>query len=155
MGRVFDLLIVDDDPAQLQLAQSLLAELGLPHRCHHASDGPKAIDFLQRKHPFEEAPRPHLILMDLNMPGMDGCEVLRRVKSDAQLCAIPVIMFSSSQALQDVNAAYCGRANAYICKPTELEANLTLFRDIVRFWAEVAVLPGDTAAFARTVGGAK
>ena len=141
MGRVFDLLIVDDDPGQLRLMQILLGELGLGHRCYYTSNGPKALDFLHRRAPLEEAPRPHLILLDLNMPGMNGCEVLRQIKSDPELCAIPVIILSSSQAESDVDACYREHANAYIHKPADLASNLGLLREIDRFWAECALVP--------------
>lgn len=141
MGRVFDLLIVDDDPVQLQLVQDLVRELGLLHRCHCVSDGGKALDLLRRRPPFEKAPRPDLILLDLNMPGMHGSEVLHRIKSDLELGSIPVIMLSSSEALQDVDACYREHANAYIQKPTDLESNLALLREIDRFWAELATVP--------------
>jgi CheY-like chemotaxis protein len=142
MGRLLDLLIVDDDPAQLQVVQALLWELGLPHRCHYARSGDKALDFLNRRPPFEEVPRPNLILLDVNMPGMNGCEVLHQVKSDPQLRLIPVIMLSSSEALRDVNACYKEHANAYVNKPRDLDSALELLRDIDHFWADTVVLPG-------------
>lgn len=141
MGRVFDLLIVDDDPGQVHLIQALMRELGLRHRCYGAQGGNAALDFLRRKPPFEEAPRPDLIFLDLNMPGMGGCEVLHQIKSDPDLSSIPVIMLSSSEALQDVDACYREHANAYIRKPLDLESNLTLVREINRFWAELATVP--------------
>ena len=141
MGRTFDLLIVDDDPAQLQIIRTLLRELGLEHRCQYAASGREALDFLDHKPPFEKAIRPNLILLDLNMPGMSGCEVLRQIKSDPELRVIPVVMLSSSQAIQDIDACYREHANAYIRKPTDLESNLKLLRNIDRFWAELVVLP--------------
>jgi CheY-like chemotaxis protein len=141
MARIFDLLIVDDDPAQLKILCTLLRELNLEHRCHYASSGQQALDFLKHKAPFQGAVRPNLILLDLNMPGMDGCEVLRQIKSDPELRTIPVVMLSSSQAIQDVDACYREHANAYVRKPTDLESNLKLLRDIDRFWAELVVLP--------------
>lgn len=140
MGRAVDLLIVDDDATQLQLVEAMLRELGLQHRCHYAPNGFKALDFLHRLHPFEKAPRPQLILLDLNMPGMNGCEVLQQLKSDPALLSIPVIMFSSSQAEKDVSACYQGHGNAYIRKPADYEETLTIFRDLDRFWAQSAML---------------
>jgi two-component system response regulator len=141
MGRALDLLIVDDDVDQLKLVQTLITELGLQHRCHYAVSGREALDFLNCKSPFEEAPRPDLILLDLNMPGMNGCEVLRQVKSDVKLRSIPVIMLSSSKVLQDVNACYKEHANAFVSKPGDLESTLKLLRNIHRFWSEIALLP--------------
>jgi two-component system, chemotaxis family, response regulator Rcp1 len=141
MGRVLDLLIVDDDPGQLRLVEALLADLKLLHHCYYAPNGPKALDFLNRRRPFEDVPRPNLILLDVNMPGMNGCEVLHHVKSDPDLRSIPVIMLSSSQALKDVNACYSEHANAYISKPEDLESTLDVLRDIDRFWGDTALLP--------------
>jgi CheY-like chemotaxis protein len=140
MGRAVDLLIVDDDRGQLQLVEAMIRELGLQHRCHYTSNGFETLDFLHRVHPFEKAPRPQLILMDLNMPGMDGCEVLQQLKSDPALLSIPVIMFSSSQAEKDVSACYREHGNAYVRKPADFEETLTLFRDIDRFWAQSVTL---------------
>lgn len=141
MGRVFDLLVVDDDPGQLKLVRTLIADLGLLHRCHHASGGHEALDFLRRQSQFVNAPRPNLILLDLNLPGMDGCEVLRHIKSDPELRSIPVVMLSSSLAWKDVISCYQEHANAYIKKPMDLESNRNLLRDLDRFWAECAVMP--------------
>ncbi len=141
MGRVFDLLIVDDDPSQLKLVRTLIAELGLQHRCHYVLGGPDALNFLHRNPPFEAAPRPDLMLLDLNMPGLNGCEVLHHIKSDVNLRSIPVVMLSNSLALKDVISCYEEHANAYIRKPADLESNRKLLRDIDRFWAGCALTP--------------
>lgn len=141
MGSVLNLLIVDDEPGQLKLIQALFGELGLRHRCHYATGGCMALDFLHRRAPFENTPRPNLILLDLNMPDMDGCQVLHHVKSDPDLRSIPVVMLSSSQALKDVAACYQEHANAYIKKPTDLESNKNLLRQIDQFWSECVVMP--------------
>ncbi|HEX4772864.1 MAG TPA: response regulator [Bryobacteraceae bacterium] len=141
MGRVFDLLIVDDDPGQLRILESSLRELGLLHKCHHCDSGQKALDFLHRRAPFEGTPRPHLILLDFNMPDMDGCEVLRQVKSDPGLRSIPVVMMSSSRALRDINACYTEYANAYVSKPPDLEGNLDLLRHLDQFWSHCELVP--------------
>jgi chemotaxis family two-component system response regulator Rcp1 len=141
MSRVFDLLIVDDDPGQFRLMKSSLGELGLKHRCHYACSGYEAIAFLKHWTPFEDAPRPDLILLDLNMPGMDGCEVVRRIKTDPLLGSIPVLVLSSSEAAQDVEACYGAHANVYIQKPADLPHHVDMVRRIHRFWAESAVVP--------------
>jgi|SRR5947209_9378973 len=141
MARIFDLLIIDDDVSQVSLVKSLLRELGLPHRCHHCPTGPETLNFLHRRAPFQRAPRPDLILLDVNMPGMDGCEILRRVKSDPELRSIPVVMLSSSRALKDVDACYSAHANAYIKKPTDLEGNLAFLRRLDQFWSHCELAP--------------
>jgi CheY-like chemotaxis protein len=143
MDRVLDLLIIDDDPSQAALMKAVVRELGLPHHCHYAFNGSVALDFLRRIPPFERAPRPDLILLDLNMPGMNGREVLHIVKSDPALHSIPVIMLSSSHAIQEVAACYGEHANAYIQKPLDLEGNLSVVRHLDRFWSGLALLPDD------------
>ena len=140
MGRALDLLIVDDDPSQVQLMRTIVQELGLPHRCHSAPNGFIALDFLNRRAPFENAPRPHLILLDLNMPGMNGREVLRSIKGDARFRSIPTIMLSNSDAANDIEACYGQRANAYIQKPADLEGNLRVVLGLDRFWSGTARL---------------
>jgi CheY-like chemotaxis protein len=141
MSRVFDLLVVDDDPGQLRLVESSFGELGLRHRCHYAASGSEALSFLKRSAPFENVPRPDLILLDLNMPGMDGCEVLRRIKSDPLVRTIPVLVLSSSDAAKDIEACYGAHANSYIQKPADLSGHVDLMRRIHRFWAESAIVP--------------
>jgi|tagenome__1003787_1003787.scaffolds.fasta_scaffold20348797_1 CheY-like chemotaxis protein len=142
MTRTFDLLAVDDDAAQVLLLGVLLQEMDLSHRYHHCSSGAEALDFLHRRPPFENAPRPHLILLDLNMPGMSGCEVLRHVKSDPELRSIPVVMLSTSRSLDDVQACYTSHANAYIRKPTDLAGNLAMLRHLDQFWTDCEFVPG-------------
>ncbi len=137
MSDALDFLIVDDDLSQLYLMESLLRDLGLQHKCHYASNGEQALDLLHRTHPFENAPRPSLILLDLNMPGMSGREVLERIKSDPQLRSIPTIVLSSSLAPKDVNACYQQHANAYIHKPMDIDETLQLLSGIDRFWCHV------------------
>lgn len=139
MGSSLDFLIVDDDVSQLYLVRALLADLGLSHRCHYASSGKVALDFLKRRAPFEQAPRPHLILLDLNMPGMNGCDVLRQIKTDVEFRSIPIIILSSSRSLADINACYEGHANAYLHKPFDLEGTRRILQDIDRFWSQVEV----------------
>ena len=140
-GKVRDLLVIDDDIGQVQLLRLLLTELGLPHRCHAVHDGRKALDFLHHQGSFGDAPRPDLILLDLNMPGMAGCEVLSRIKHDPELRNIPVIILSQSRDRADVIACYGERANAYIAKPADLDSNLELVQELERFWLQTASLP--------------
>lgn len=142
MGRSFDLLIVDDDVSQGSLVRTLLQEMGLSHRCHHCSSGSEALDFLDRRAPFQNAPRPHLILLDVNLPGMDGCEVLERIKSNPQLRSIPVVMLSTSRSLRDIDACYNAHANAYIRKPTDLAGNVAVLRHLDQFWNDCELVAG-------------
>lgn len=139
MHRVLSFLIVDDDNSQLHLMRAILVELQMPHECHYVSNGQDALDFLHRKPPYEQARRPDLILLDLNMPGMSGFEVLRSIKTDDRLRNIPTIILSGSQASKDVNTCYGEYANAYIHKPTDLLDSIKVLEQIDRFWSHVAV----------------
>jgi CheY-like chemotaxis protein len=135
-----NLLIVDDDVNQAKLFGLLLADLGHAHVCHHASSGAAALAFLRRKSPHENAPRPDLIILDVNMPGEDGCETLQTIKSDPELRCIPVIMFTSSPHDADVVRCYTQFANAYVQKPVDLDATLSVVRQIESFWFHTARL---------------
>jgi chemotaxis family two-component system response regulator Rcp1 len=140
MGRTCNLLIVDDDFGQAVLVEALLKTLELPHRCHHVTNGALALRFLQKQAPYEGAPRPELILLDLNMPGKNGYEVLREIKSDPNLRSIPVIMLSSSPRSEDVAACYQERANAYIRKADDLGQALQVISSIDTFWLQTVEL---------------
>lgn len=134
-GLIF--LVVDDNIDQFHLLRVLLKELKLPHVCHYARDGVQALDFLNRRFPFEDAPRPDLVLLDLNMPGMTGCEVLHELKEDPKLRSIPAVIFSSSGALNDINACYREHANAFVQKPMDLDDTIRVLESIDRFWSQV------------------
>jgi CheY-like chemotaxis protein len=139
MCSALDLLVVDDDAGELLVLRTLFDELQLHHRCHCVSGGRIALDFLKRNPPYEDAPRPHLILLDLNMPEMSGCDVLSQIKGDPDLRSIPTIIFSSSRSLQDVSDCYQRFANAYVRKPLDLEGTRAILRDLDRFWSHVLV----------------
>lgn len=135
-----DLLIIDDDANQAKLFAFLLADVGHGHRCHHAISSAAALAFLRRQVPHENAPRPDLIILDLNMPGEDGCDALQIIKTDPELRNIPVIMFSASVDDRDVARCYDQHANAYIVKPVDLDTGLSVVRQIESFWFHTARL---------------
>lgn len=112
-----------------------------PHEMYSVGDGIDALDFLQCRPPYVDAPRPNLILLDINMPRMDGFEFLARVKTDAELCVIPVIVLSASDSPQDIRKAYEGHANCYVQKPRNLERANRVIQAIEAFWMDVAILP--------------
>jgi len=142
-GKRRDLLIVDDDVAQAYLFERLLKELGLATRCHYAAGGTQALDFLRRRHPYEKVPRPELIILDIHMPGTDGCAVLREIKGDPRLRCIPVIMFSL--AAEEFDACYLEQANACIRKPDDFDGTLRVVREIEQFWFHTVQLPASLA----------
>ncbi|MEU4159282.1 response regulator [Actinoplanes sp. NPDC026670] len=143
--RVLDVLIVDDDAADTLMIEEALLDTPQPPAVHHVADGAEAMQYLRRQGVYRSAPRPDLILLDLNMPRMSGHEVLAEVKSDADLKRIPIVVLTTSRAMHDVTASYVNHANAYVTKPMDLDAFETAVRTIRRFYSDVAVLPADSS----------
>lgn len=136
-------LLVEDDPADATLVEDAFAAQRLPSRLHHVSDGVEALAFLRHQEPYADAPRPDLVLLDLNMPRLDGREVLAEVKQDDALKAIPVVVFTTSSLDADVLTSYGAHANAYIPKPIDLDEFERAIAEVRSFYGEVATLPGD------------
>jgi len=136
-----DVLLVEDSSAEARLAREALRETQSPVRLHVASDGCQAMDFLRRKGPYSDAPRPQLVLLDLNLPGKDGREVLKAIKADENLRSIPVVVLTTSQAQSDITRAYELNANCYIQKPLELDRFIEIVKSIHRYWLQMAELP--------------
>ena len=134
-------LLVEDNEADVRLTREALREAGDHVRLSAVGDGDKAIAFLRRDDGFADAPRPDLVLLDLNLPRKSGLEVLDEMRADESLAHIPVIMLTSSAAQSDVEASYARGANAYVVKPLELDAFMDLIGAIRGFWLEVARLP--------------
>ena len=141
--RVIRLLVVEDDPAFLYLVQKAFEqEAGERFRWEvlSAINGQEAVDLLFAEE-NAQIPLPDLILLDWNLPGVDGDEVLRRIKQDAQLCRIPVLVFSASEDVRDVGKAYGGHANGYINKPQGHDVLAQIAEAIGQFWVTIARLP--------------
>ena len=132
------ILLVEDNPGDIRLVREALRRSAIQLRLFIAHDGLEALNLLQRG-----GRKPDVILLDLNLPGLDGRAVLRRVKSTPELSRIPVIVLSSSNAYQDVRNAYDQRANCYVVKPTDFEAFERAIRHLVEFWAGLVHLPGE------------
>lgn len=141
LGRVLNVLMVEDNSADAFLAQEAFKESSHRLKLHVVSDGEKGLNFLKRKPPFEDAPRPDLILLDLNLPRRSGKEVLTDIKADSELCSVPVVVWTTSKAPGDVGDSYSLHANAYMTKPVDLDAFYQLARNLVEFWFEVVTLP--------------
>jgi chemotaxis family two-component system response regulator Rcp1 len=137
-----DVLLVEDSAAEARLAEEALRETSVAVRLHVASDGVQAMDFLRRLGDYHSAPRPHLVLLDLNLPRKDGREVLRDIKADDNLRRIPVVVLTTSQAQSDIHRAYELFANCYIQKPLELDGFIEIIKSIHRYWLRTAELPG-------------
>jgi len=123
------------------LLRNLLQTLDRPHEAYFATDGLDALDFLHCRKPYDDAPRPNLILLDVNMPRMNGHEFLGRIKNDPEFSVIPVIMLSSSTRPEDISRAYQAHANCYVLKPNSLENAEKLIRAIEAFWIDIVILP--------------
>jgi len=121
-GQIVDVLLVEDDPGDaLLVREALTGSAGSMVRCHVAADGDSAVHFLQRQEEFAQAPRPRLILLDLNLGAMHGLEILAKLKADEQLKTIPVVVLSSSRHPADIHHSYANHASAYVVKPVDLD----------------------------------
>lgn len=141
-----DILIVEDNPADVRLMREVLRDLEPPVKLHVAPDGEDALSFLQRKPPFEDAPRPHLIFLDFNLPKSDSRALLRFIKSEPGLKLIPVAVLTTSDAERDVREAYELHANCYLRKPVDLDGFFHTIRSAAHFWLNVANIPVETVA---------
>jgi len=140
-GRAIEILLVEDNPGDVRLTVEGLKESKMRNNLHVARDGVEAMEFLRRTGPYSDAMRPDLILLDLNLPRMDGREVLAEVKSDAKLKTIPVVVLTTSRAEQDVLRSYELQANCYITKPVDLEQFIAVVKSIEDFWFTIVTLP--------------
>jgi len=144
-GSPIDVLLVEDSPGDVRLTQEALRESKRVIRLHVAYDGIEAMAFLRREGSHERAPRPDLILLDPNLPRMDGREVLALIKGSEKLQAIPVIILTTSEAEADITKSYQLQANCFLTKPVQLEAFEGLVRSVNEFWLTRAKLPNQAA----------
>ncbi|MEN3355668.1 MAG: hypothetical protein V7640_3826 [Betaproteobacteria bacterium] len=136
-----DILLVEDNPGDVRLTKEALKEGKVYNNLHWAKDGVEALEFLRREGIHKKAPRPDIILLDLNLPKKDGREVLSVIKSDDQLKNIPVVVLTTSKAEEDVLRSYALHANCYVTKPVDLEKFIVVVQSIDRFWLTVVTLP--------------
>ena len=131
---MFHILVAEDNPADIRLIEEGFRDFSAPHEVHSVRDGASAIQFLSRTGAHANAPRPNLMLLDLNMPGLNGHEVLAWMRSNPSLDAVPVVVLSSSVNQQDVDRAYRLRANSYLRKPPDLEQFFRALDSVRTFW---------------------
>jgi CheY-like chemotaxis protein len=136
-----EVLLVEDSPGDVRLTREALREANAAIHLHVATDGVEAMAFLRREGPQGSAPRPDLILLDLNLPKMDGRQVLAQIKADDDLNTIPTIILTTSEAEADIVKSYQLRANCYLSKPVQLDAFESLVKSINDFWLIRAKLP--------------
>jgi CheY-like chemotaxis protein len=141
-GIMIQILLVEDDPGDVLITREAFAENKVRNHLSVVSDGEAAMAFLRREGQFASAPRPDLILLDLNLPRKAGHEVLAEVKSDADLQRIPVVILTTSDAEEDILRSYDLHANAYVTKPVDFDRFLDVVRQIDEFFVTVVRLPG-------------
>jgi CheY-like chemotaxis protein len=136
-----EILLVEDNAGDIRLAIEAFKDAAVPNHVSVARDGEEALAFLRRQGPYADAPRPEIILLDLNMPKKDGREVLREVKTDLELKVIPIIVLTTSVAPRDISQSYDLYANGYIQKPAGYDEFLELIRQLDHLWFTVVQLP--------------
>ena len=138
---VIDVLLVEDDPGDALMTREAFEHHKIRNSLHVVADGVEALRFLRREEPYADAPRPGLILLDLNLPRKDGREVLAEVKADERLRTIPVVVLTTSEAEEDILRSYDLHANAYVTKPVDFDRFIEVIRQIDDFFVTVVKLP--------------
>jgi len=136
------ILMAEDDPDDRMLAKDAFEECRLVNALLFVENGEQLMDFLHRRGAYTDAPRPGLILLDLNMPIMDGREALALIKADPQFSSIPVIALTTSQAEEDVMRSYASGVNSYIVKPVSFTGLVEVMRGLAQYWLEIVEIPG-------------
>jgi two-component system, chemotaxis family, response regulator Rcp1 len=151
-GHPAEILLVEDNPLDAEATLAAAEELNLVGRVHHVRDGAAALDFLFRRGPYTNVQRPDLVLLDLNLPGLDGREVLRVIKNHVTLRTLPVVVLTTSERDEDVQRAYESGANAYVRKPVGPEGFMAVVNRIESFWMGTALLPPQSGTFPEATG---
>lgn len=139
--RCMEILLVDDNPGDVRLTEEALKYGRVENRLHTASDGVEALNFLRRVGRHTDAPRPDIILLDLNMPRMNGRQLLAEIKEDSALKKIPVVILTGSREMDDIVRTYDLHANCYVTKPIDFEQFIEMVKSITDFWLTVVKLP--------------
>lgn len=144
LGRPIAILLVEDSPTDALLAKEALKLGAVDHTLNHVHDGIQAMQYLRREKPFGDATRPDVVLLDLNMPGMNGHEVLEEIQADESLRRIPVMVLTTSEDERDINDAYDRNANFYVTKPVDLSDFIEVMQSLSRFTLTWVALPTQT-----------
>lgn len=145
--RPMCILLIEDNPADIELTRQCFRESRIPNEVHAARNADAAFAFLRRSGEFANAPRPDLVLLDLNLPGIDGREILAGFKRDPDLRTIPVVVLTTSDADADVCEAYRLQANSYLCKPVDLDEFIELADAVCTYWFRYVTLPPKCSPF--------
>ncbi|MFD5203094.1 response regulator [Streptomyces sp. NPDC058375] len=141
-AQPIEVLLVEDDPGDELMTREAFEDNKIRNTLHVVRDGQEALDFLYRRGEYTEAPRPDLVLLDLNLPKYDGRQVLEQIKADPELSLIPVVVLTTSSAEEDILRSYKLHANAYVTKPVDLDQFIAAVRQIDEFFVTVVRLPG-------------
>ncbi|MCF6154585.1 MAG: response regulator [Candidatus Brocadia sp.] len=141
MAKPIEILLVEDSPGDVRLTQEALKEAKMRNNLHIVGDGVEAMSFLRKKDKYANAPRPDLILLDLNLPKKDGREVLAEIKSEEDLKSIPVVVLTISKSEEDILRSYNLHANCYVTKPIDFDQFTTVVKAIENFWFTIVKLP--------------
>ena len=141
VGRPVEFLLVEDNPGDVRLTREALKDSKVRNNLNVLGDGISALAYLRRDSPYENALRPDIILLDLNLPKMDGREVLSKIKADPALRRIPVVVITSSEAEQDILRTYDLHVNCYVTKPVDLDQFIKVVQSIESFWLTIVQLP--------------
>ena len=142
-NKPIDILLVEDNPGDVRLTREALKEGKLLNNLYVAGDGIEALEFLRNQGQYALSPYPDIILLDLNLPKMDGRELLAIIKSDPNLRRIPVVILTTSKAEEDIIKTYDLHANCYITKPVDLDQFITVVKSVEEFWFTIVKLPSD------------
>lgn len=142
-SKPINTLLVEDSPTQSMMVQCAVEEIAQLHLLESLSDGAEALKYLRREEPYQDAVRPDLILLDINMPKMDGYAVLKELKADEDLRSIPVVMLTSSDQEEDVAKSYQEGANSFISKPVETDELEDVLKQLATYFSKAARLPGN------------
>lgn len=140
-GTPVEILLVEDNLGDVRLTQEALREAKVRNNLHVVQDGEEALQFLYRRDGYSDAPRPDIILLDLNLPKKNGQEVLAEIKADPCLRRIPVVILTTSKAEEDILKSYDLHANCYVTKPVDFEQFIRVIQSIQEFWLTVVKLP--------------
>jgi len=141
--KPLEILMVEHNPHDVELVLETLRDAGVRNIIHVAKDGAEALSFLRREGQYANMPRPNLILLELNLPKVDGRQVLEEIKTDQNLKSIPVLVMTTSQGEDDVLLAYNLHANCYITKPIDVDQFVRVVKSIEEFWLSIVKLPSD------------
>jgi len=139
--KTIDILLVEDNPADIDLTKEALEECKIANNLYIVSDGENALAFLRKERNFRDKPRPDLILLDLNLPKIDGREILTEIKNDDNLKQIPVVILTTSESKEDITEMYKLHANCYITKPVDINQFIKVVQSIGDFWFSIVKLP--------------